>query len=636
MCGIFGICDFSGRERVDETSLQGMFSVLKHRGPDRKSLFCQGPVTIGVCRLDVMSRHSTSELSHNEDSSVWAALDGEIYNYQDLRLLLEKRGHIFNSSSPEELITHLYEDFGHTCALKLNGVFSFALWDQNRQRLLLFRDRIGVKPLYYTMDEDKRLIFGSEIKAILEYPTVKRAVNIFGLQDYLAYMFVPAPQTMLEGIKKLLQGHCLVYDPSGCSILEYWDLSFQGVCGTNDYCKELYDLLKESIGRRLPDNRPVGLLLSGGIDSSAILALTSELVGGENVKTFSAGCEESTYDELPYARYVTQYFGAQNHEVIIKPDVLTLVEKLICHIDEPLADWSILPTYLVSRLAKKHVDIVLSGDAADDLFAGHERLMADRLDRYYRRIPHVLRDINYRVIQKVSDHPTQRGSLNVIKRFLEGSSLPPELRDCRWWTYLKPREEEKILNKKFVHMVQNRDPFKLVKESFQENDGPDLLSRELYVSLKYLSNGIVTKVEHMSMANSLQVRMPYLDYQFIDFSMRIPSNLKVRRNTTKWILKRSMANILPKAILRKGKRGFTIPMKLWLRNQWREKLEELLSEESIRNNQYINFGYVKKLISQHMEGRKDNSHKLWSLMIFVIWHSIYIDINSYRTYLSHD
>jgi asparagine synthase (glutamine-hydrolysing) len=350
---------------------------------------------MGVCRLEAMSRYGESEPAHNEDSSISVVLDGEIFNYDELKVMLSERGHRFRTKSSEELLAHLYEEFGPDCALQLNGLYAFAVWDQVRHRLVLVRDRVGVKPLHYAVDSRKgELIFASEIKAILQGGEIQPKVNICALRDYLSYWFVPAPETMFDGIMKLPAGHYLVFDGRNSDLVEYWDLNSlnsQGMNVRREYSRLDY-LLRQSVRRRISDQEPVGVFLSGGIDSSIIAGLASQLVGGDRVKTFSVGCEESSYSELEDARYVAEHFGTDHHEVLIKCDIFNLVRKLVYHTDEPLADWSLFPTYLVSKLAKEHVDTVLSGDAADDLFAGHERLMADRIDTYYSRLPRLVRD----------------------------------------------------------------------------------------------------------------------------------------------------------------------------------------------------------------------------------------------------
>jgi len=347
LCGIFGTCTYCRGQSIDESLLEKMSRTLGHRGPDGKSVFCNGNVGIGVCRLKAMSEYMEYEPIHNEDSSIWVVLDGEIYNHEQLRIQLKRQGHRFYTSSDEEVIPHLYEEYGYGCASKINGLFAFALFDESKERLILMRDRTGVKPLYYAIDKNTNsLTFASEGKAILQNKEIKRRVNIFSLHDYLAYGFVPAPETMFEGIKKLLPAHFLFYDRHGWLSERYWDLSFKGRREGTEYYKAIYNLLRESVEMQLPDNEQVGVFLSGGIDSSVILGLTSELLGGERIKAFSIGCEESSYNELDDARYVSEYFGAQQFEAIIKPDIGDFLEKLVYHTDEPLADWSILPTFL--------------------------------------------------------------------------------------------------------------------------------------------------------------------------------------------------------------------------------------------------------------------------------------------------
>ena len=626
MCGIFGIADFSERGSANENLLKEMSSSLEHRGPDGESLLTTRRGGIGARRLRVMSRYAEHVPAHNEDSSIWAVVDGQICNREQLRSMLGRCGHHLSTLSDEEMLAHLYEEFGHQFPSRVNGLFTFAIWDQRAERLVLGGDHVASKPLYYMIDtKRRRLAFASGIRAILRDAQVKRKIDVIALRDYMTYGFVPAPQSIFEGIAKVLPGQVILWDQDGCIFGKYWDLRFLGPCVDVDYPRALYDLLKECVRRQVPDERPVGLFLSGGLDSSTIVGLTSELIGGENLKTFSVGFQESSYNELDYARCVAEHFGTDHHEVVMKPGTVDLVDELVCYLDEPLADWSVFPTFLVSRLAKSEMDTVLSGDAADDLFAGHERLLADRMDSYYRKLPGPVRDVVRFAAPRLPDSAQQRGPLNVLKRFVQGANLPLEIRDCRWWTCFNLGEEDRILHSRVAQNVAGPDPYRLVKDSLSHNDGPDLLSRELYVSLLHLSQGIRAKVDRMSMANSLQVRTPFLDRQFVEFAMRIPSSMKIRGLNGKWILKKSMLGLLPKRIITKPKRGFTIPMKVWLRGDLRGKLEHTLSATSIRRNGYLNPDYVCRLVSEHLAERKDNSHKLWRLMMFMIWHSEFTD-----------
>jgi len=622
MCGIFGIW-VDGRETIDENLLKAMSVTLRHRGPDHTSVFVGKGVGIGACRMRMIN--AIRETSHNEDSTVWAVLDGEVYNRNELRTKLEQRGHSLDTDCSEGLIPHLYEEYGHKCPQLLNGIFSFAVWDENTTRLLLARDRVGVKPLHYALDQQRgTLLFASEIKAILQDTDICPKVDPVAFHDYLAYAFVPEPRTMFAGIRKLKAGHVAVLDRGTCSTTQYWDWDFMQASQVLDYSGRLYSLLRRAVEKRLAADTDIGFFLSGGIDSSAVLALATELVERDRLKAFSVGCEEDTYNEVGDANLVAEHLGVEHQEVLVRPEIIDHLDKIIYHTDEPLADWSLLPTFLVCRLAKKHVNVVLTGDAADDLYAGHERMMADRLDTYYHRIPGPLRDLAYEIFRKVPDSSQQRGFGNVVKRFLDGSRLPKDMEDYRWWTYLSPGEEHRILQEAMRGEIGARDPFALVRQLLQASNAPDLLGKQLYVSLKLLSQGIREKMERMSMANSLATRMPFLDNDVLDFAATIPSNLKIRGRTSKWILKRSMSNVLPRRTLTKPKRGFTIPVKIWMRNEWRGRLEETLSAESLRRSGCIDHEYVRLLISDHLAGKKDNSHRLWPLMVFVIWHSMYI------------
>jgi asparagine synthase (glutamine-hydrolysing) len=379
MCGICGVCNFD-KSHVDKKLLRQMCTVIKHRGPDDDGIFLDDHIALGMRRLSIIDLKTGHQPIHNEDESIWIVFNGEIYNYRELRQFLEQKNHRFYTSSDTEVIIHLYEELGDDCVTMLNGMFAFAIWDANKKKILLARDRIGIKPLHYIILNNK-LIFGSEIKSILQDSEVKRKVNLKALHHFLAFEYVPAPETMFEAIKKLPPGHILICENGNVSVRKYWDLKFtnRNKQPITYYSDRIYELLKKSVERRLISDVPLGAFLSGGIDSSSIVGLMSELMD-EPVKTFSIGFEEESYNELKYARIIAEQFETEHYEEIITPDAVNLVNKIIQYLDEPFADVSVFPTYLVSELARKHVTVVLSGDGGDEQFAGYDWYAASKLD----------------------------------------------------------------------------------------------------------------------------------------------------------------------------------------------------------------------------------------------------------------
>jgi len=625
MCGICGVYSFD-KSHVDKNLLRQMCTVIKHRGPDDEGIFLDDYIGLGMCRLSIIDLETGHQPIHNEDESIWIAFNGEIYNYKELRQFLEQKNHRFYTLSDTEVIIHLYEEFGDDCVTMLNGMFAFAIWDANKKKLVLARDRIGIKPLHYIILNNK-LLFGSEIKSILQDADVKREVNLKALHHFLAFEYVPAPETMFKGIKKLLPGHMLIYEKGNVSLKKYWDLKF-----TNHnkqpiayYSDQIYELLKKTVERRLISDVPLGAFLSGGIDSSSIVGLMTELMD-EPVKTFSIGFEEQSYNELKYARIIAEHFETEHYEEIIAPDAVNLVNKIIHYLDEPFADVSVFPTYLVSELARKHVTVVLSGDGGDEQFAGYDWYVASKLDEYYRKAPVVLKNGITKIIQKLPSSSQKKGFVNILQRFVEGSSLPVDGRHIRWQYFITDKERGYLYTKNLNNESHNLNSFDVINNYYLRDNTNDKLSKEQYVDIKmYLPDDILVKVDRMSMANSLEARVPFLDHEFVEFLATIPSDLKLHGLTTKYILKKTMSRLLPKEIIYREKRGFSIPMKNWLRDELRNLTLEVLSEKKVKENGYFKYDYVNKIMQQHLEGKRNNAHQLWALMTFELWHEMFID-----------
>jgi asparagine synthase (glutamine-hydrolysing) len=538
---------------------------------------------------------------------------------------LEEKGHKFSTNSDTETIVHAYEEYGDDFAKTLNGMFAFAIWDSRSQRLVLVRDRLGVKPLYYFYDE-RCLIFGSELKAILAHREVPRGIDLDALDSFFTFEYVPAPKSIFRGIKKLLPGHMLVLQNNKISMQRYWGLHFTRAEGSKDeLARVLYDLLKDAVRIRLISDVPLGALLSGGIDSSTIVCMMSEIMN-RPVKTFSIGFDDPSYNELQYARTVAKLFGTEHHELIIQPDIVNLVEDLVNHLDEPFADVSIFPTYLVSQLARQHVTVVLSGDGGDEIFAGYEWYIADKIERHYQKLPDVLRRRYVApLIDRIPPSPRKKGLRNKLKRFVEGSMLPDPLRHFRWSIFMTEEQKQLLYSDDLQNALGNPDAYAPFIAYLQTVEEADFLWQQQFADINtYLADDILVKVDRMSMANSLEARTPYLDYRVVEFAAGLPSRLKLKGLQTKYLLKQCMAAKVPREILSRPKEGFSIPMKNWLKQELQPLMQDVLSPDRIKRQGFFNVSYVEKLKSEHLAGNVNHGHQLWSLMLFEIWRDNYM------------
>ena len=610
MCGICGIYSFEG-EKIGKSQVKSMCDAIAYRGPDDEGYFIDKNIGLGMRRLSTIDLSTGKQPIHNEEEDIWVVFNGEIYNFPELKEELETKGHRFYTNSDTEVIVHAYEEYGVECLQKFNGMFAFALWDSKKKQLFIARDRLGVKPLHYYIDK-KKFIFGSEIKSILKDQSVARKVNIDALQQYLALEYIPAPLTMFEGINKLPPGHYLLLKNGKIDIKKYWDLSFNpGENSEAYYIAKTRSLLKDAVEKRLISDVPFGAFLSGGIDSSTIVCFMSEIMN-QPVKTFSIGFNEESYNETKYARIVANKFNTEHYEQIVDSEkIRPLFKEMIPLLDEPLGDPSLFPTYLVSKFARKHVTMVLSGDGGDELLAGYDWYVADKLSKYYKIIPG-----NKRLIPSVlnSLKPTShsKGLINKSKKFIEGFKLPNELGHVRWMTAY----DKRIAN------VAKIDPYSAIK--YYTNRKLDRLSRAQYIDIKtYLPDDILTKVDRATMYTSLEARNPFLDYRFVEFAATIPSNLRLNGMQTKYILKEAMKNKIPKSVLYKRKQGFTMPLKHWARKELKDIFIEKLSEENLNKIGNINPAYANKLLSMHLSGNADCHRKLWALLSFVEWHENY-------------
>ena len=626
MCGICGVAGGDparGRELVER-----MCSAMIHRGPDDEGSVQVDGVTLGMRRLSIIDLSGGHQPMSNEDSTVWVVQNGEIYNYLELRDQLGAAGHTFNTQSDTEVLVHGYEEWGEHVVERLNGMFAFAVLDRGRGLVFLARDRVGIKPLHYAIDGE-RLVFASELKALVRDPALRRGIDPVALDEYLAYEFVPSPRSIVRGINKLRPGHTLTWSLVGRSarIRRYWapELNLDGTTrnrNLDEECDALRSVLRESVRKELISDVPLGVFLSGGIDSSAVTAMMTQL-GGE-VESFSVGFAEQSFDESAYARQVANHLGTEHHELILEPSMLLgLIPKLPALLDEPLGDASIIPTYLLSAFTRQHVKVALGGDGGDELFAGYPTLQAHRLAGYYMRAPGVLRR---GVIEPfVNRLPVSRGNLSFdfrAKRFVSGAARPVAERHQRWMGSFASEERGAVLAPDVRREIVAGDGV------VDEYRSLDPLNQALMIDMRlYLENDILVKLDRASMMASLEGRVPLLNNDFVTYATSLPLNLKLRGWRSKFLLKRALRGLLPDSILRRPKKGFGIPVADWFRGPLKQQMLSVLSPERLAREGYFDSAAVRGLIDDHLAGRRDNRKQLWTLFAFELWHDGYLAAN---------
>ncbi|MEI6808376.1 MAG: asparagine synthase (glutamine-hydrolyzing) [bacterium] len=617
MCGICGI------NWKDGELVRRMAAEMAHRGPDQDGVFCSEGISLAHRRLSIidLSEHGRQPMA-NEDGTVQLVFNGEIYNFQELRNALLAKGHRFANQSDSEVIVHGYEEYGVDVVRKLRGMFAFAIWDAPKERLFLARDRIGIKPLYYYSGGGK-FVFASEIKSILQVSSVPRRLNHQAMYDYLGFEFVPAPDTMFADIKKLPAGCCLLLEKNGkVSMEQYWDLSFRigaVVPSFEEAVEREIAMLDEAVKSHLVSDVPLGVFLSGGLDSSTIVALMRRHIPG-TLRTFTIGYEDKTFSELEYAKQVADVFGTEHHVLMIDSLKPEYIEKSLWHLDEPMTDLSSIPLMLVCAKAKEFATVCLSGEGGDEIFAGYDRFKASRLNRIFGLIPSPIRKhMIGPLMNGFPDRPQKKGALNMLKRFVEGSNLPPEAEHLRWQYFLTSEFEQKLFSPAFKQNI-SLDPFRRVREHAARCDATDKVNLEIYLDTRFMmADGVLMKVDKMSMANSLEIRVPFLDHEVVEYNASLPGSWKLKGMTTKHILRAALKGILPDNIVHRGKQGYSLPVKHLLRDQLREYMISLLNESPVvREN--MNMEYVHRLIREHVEMKHNHNHVLWGLMNIAIWH----------------
>jgi asparagine synthase (glutamine-hydrolysing) len=627
MCGICGIVNFNVTESVDPGLLQRMTSAQAHRGPDDDGYFLENNVGLGHRRLSIIDLSGGKQPIFNEDGSVVVVFNGEIYNFGDLTADLISRGHTFKTRSDTETIVHAYEEYGVDCMKDFRGMFAFAVWDRRRRRLLLVRDRLGIKPVYYYQGKDF-FIFASEIKSLLEHPKVPREVDHEAVDLYLTLRYVPGPRTMFKNIFKLQPGHWITVDDGGTRIGKYWDIEYREPSDRPDseWIEEFAHLFEESVRLRLIAEVPLGVFLSGGLDSSSMLAMMSKITGGERVKTFSVGYEASgpaaaeagEANELAYARQAAAHFGADHHEFLLTAsDFRNAIPLMLSHLDEPMADPTCIPLYFISKLARNHITVVLSGEGADETMGGYaiyrRILLLDKIRRLagpfsggfeaLARLPFDDRTRAYlrRAGTRVEDH---------FRGVVKGLSLETRLA---------------LAGPERVERSENRLTG-IFAEHFKHTQNTSALNRMLYADTKiWLPENLLLKGDKMTMATSVELRVPFLDHKLVEYLAGLPDSLKVRGNQGKWILRQVMGNVLPHSILHRTKKGFPTPAGSWLRYELRDFVRDALLSRDSACRRFFDPQAVEEIVSRQEKGKTSGYQEVWSLLVFELWHRQFIE-----------
>ncbi|MFQ5963089.1 MAG: asparagine synthase (glutamine-hydrolyzing) [Candidatus Scalinduaceae bacterium] len=628
MCGICGRLDF--KKEVKASNISSMTQSLFHRGPDEEGIYVEGRIGLGCRRLSIIDLKGGHQPLSNEDKNIWAVFNGEIYNFKEVKVYLEKQGHVFKTRCDTEVIVHSYEEWGTNFVIHLNGMFAIALWDSRQKKLVLVRDRVGIKPLYYAISEDG-ITFGSELKAVLNDPMVQVDLDSKAVHYFFALNYIPAPLTIYKQVKKLNPGEMLICDRDHVSTKCYWDLPRESEeeNSLGFYSKKTYEGLLESVGLRLMSDVPMGIFLSGGVDSSIICALYSQITQ-QKIKTFSVGFKESSYNELDKARLVAERFNTDHYELIITPKIDDILPKLVRCFDEPFADSSAIPLYYVSTLASEYVKVVLTGDGADEIFGGYETYVANNLINLYKKIPPFVRK---GIIAKLSYAlPVCHSKISLdykIKRFIAGAELSPIHAHAFWRTIFSLEEQSKMFSASFQRNISETNYFEDYEDHFTLGKEFDFLNRYMYVDVKlYLPNDMLVKVDRVTMANSIEARVPFLDHNLIEMAFKMPSKYKINYFSKKYILKKAFSGILCKKLLFQKKQGFNVPIPMWINNELKELIRDNLFSKKMMESGIFERHFLRKIVDEHAKRIFNHSHKIWGLLMFSLWFDNYKQLKS--------
>lgn len=630
MCGICGILNLDGHP-ISRDAIHSMCTALIHRGPDDEGVYVSSQskpsAGLGHRRLKIIDlTEAGQQPMANEDSSVWLILNGEIYNYQQLRKDLKDKGHQFRSNTDAEVVLHLYEDFAENCLSYLRGMFAFAIWDERKGKLFLARDRLGQKPLLYYHD-NHHLCFASEFSALLASGLIDRNINDKAIDQYLTFGYVPAPATIYNGIFKMLPGHYGIYQNGQFNPHKYWDLDYSHkmAISEKEAAQEVIRLLKEAVSLRLVSDVPLGVFLSGGLDSSAVTALMSQL--SNRVRTFSIGFDEADFNELEYARAIATRFSTDHSEFMVEPKALEILPLLVDHYGEPYADSSAIPTYYVARETRKYVTVALNGDGGDESFAGYDRYLAMVLAQSYNRLPTILQDgLKRAIITIVPDGLNFKKRRKRLRRFLENASLPFYSRYCNWISIMNDTEKRKLYSENFKEKLRSDKPEDWLRDYPNLSGDIELVDHLMAIDIKTnLANDLLVKMDIASMANSLETRSPFLDHKLMEFVAKLPADYKIKRLIKKYILKKAIKDLIPKKNLHRRKMGFAVPAGEWFRNDMKGFLSEILLSQAFLNRGYFRPEVIKNMVKQHMEKQVDHTFPLWALLMLELWHQRFMD-----------
>lgn len=628
MCGISGLVYTDASHPIDRDLIRRLTATLTHRGPDADGFLFDRGAALGHRRLSIIDLSTGDQPIFNEDRTKAVVFNGEIYNFREVRADLEQRGHRFATASDTEVIVHAWEEYGDACVTRLRGMFAIALWDLTSRRLLLARDRVGKKPLYYAHDEE-RILFASELKALLVDSSVKRALNAEAIDDYLSFGAVPAPRTIYQGIYQVPAAHYLVWERGRVKQLEYWDVVYRQAPRRSEaaYLEEFEAIFNEAVRLRMVSDVPLGAFLSGGVDSTAVVA-TMAAHSPRPVLTNTITFSEQAFDEAAYARTVARTLGTDHQELPVEARAVEILPALVWHLDEPFADSSAVPTYYVSRAARQRVTVALSGDGGDEVFAGYEwRYGLNLLESRVRGwLPGRLRRGVLGPLSAAWPKADRLPRLLRWKFFLRNISLEAEEAYFHDMSLFTPTDKRALLSDEFRRTLGGYTPYTAFRRHFDRVRGLDHLSRVLYVDLKaYLANDILVKMDRMAMANSLEVRSPLLDHHVIEFAARLPTDLKFHRGTSKYLLKRYAEGRAPASVIHRPKMGFSIPLGRWLRGDLRGTAEDLLLSERALARGYFKPDQVRAMWHRHQQGQREHPHQIWALMVLELWHRLFVD-----------
>jgi asparagine synthase (glutamine-hydrolysing) len=620
MCGISGLVYKDPERPIERAVLERMNAAIRHRGPDSDGFYIRPQIGLAMRRLAIVDLQTGDQPLSNEDGSVWIVFNGEIYNYPTLRPELEKRGHTFRTHS---------EEYGLECVQHLRGMFAFAIWDEKRKRLFIARDRLGKKPLYYA-EHDGALLFGSELKCLLQYPGFPREADLSAIHHYLTLQYVPDPLSALKHARKLPPAHRLVWEAGRITIDRYWELPYipKWTVPEAELREQVREKITEAVRIRLMSDVPLGAHLSGGIDSAVVVGLMAGM-SDRPVKTFSIGFQEAAFNELHHARAVAEKFQTEHHEFIVEPAALEMLPRLVEHFDEPFADAAAIPTWYLSEMTRAHVTVALNGDGGDEAFGGYQRYYADPVADLYRLVPSALRhgffDRLLRAVPVQSGKPVESSIATALHHLTRAADLPVGASIVRWGSFFTEAEKHALYTDEMRASLQATPSNAILEESFRQALAKSRLDRTMSTDTQnYLPGALLPKVDRMTMAHSLEARSPFLDHEVMELAARLPESLKVRGRQTKRILRELFAELLPPAITRRGKMGFSVPLGLWFRGPLATPLREILLAKDARIFQYLRRTGIEELFAQNAAGRADHGKRLWALLNLEVWLQKYV------------